>query len=1268
MSVLQLVALRLLFASSYADGKLPSPALLSGVVLAVYVVWLPFGAAFSLLAYGLTTPGVLLVSLVCLVIAGRTLARALVFPASLAVLRAGMDGEYAARMRVEVVAGLKEAEAFVLAFAVLERRAASPGGALTLPPQLAALLTGGTPPPAAVGLQPGPNGALSLDNLIRSLEACEGEDAPGPHAALLLHYAVCGRELARCAGAAVAAALAPSISRDAATTKAVASRLTQLSVVWRPAGSAFEEPDDLLTGEHGVNAATVSACAALAAADLTETLLSHAPPAPEAGQAVLAVKQALAAGQDNGSPLTVKLVLLASLACYNRLRSLLPWLQAVPHYGPGSGRARRIVAALVRPALPADAVVACIDASNAAWWRDHMPDAVASRLGLPIRWTGFAVPPPSNRPTVGARLGLPDACALAAKAALDAVLAGGAAPLWNAPADSMEEGGTRAHPAAPILVPGVPAAGSTAGADAGGPLTVVTAGLREMGKAAASALDGVWHALTVTHASAPVLGPSFLRCELQVRAAARQVWIAAPRGGLQKLLEARLPPHQIDALVIPSAATASAWSGAAVVKPLTPAALGGSPVEDAFALLVAEASPAEAPPAVEEVGVATFRLHAPVVVILCAPNAGRYEHALRHNDWCSVYGSAVCGSVSPVVEPSACLGADVILWNYRGVGRSMGSPTMRGMQTDITAIIAWARRHASPSARVVVHGESLGGLAACWVGGQGGADAIVADRTFSSLPAMAQVMMGTWAAVALASFYPGLRVVSTTAWMGRAGSASPLVPRLLLSDPADGVIAWKASLAADVALKMVMGKPRALGDENGDEETPKGVLASIGAGAKAAGRGMHSAVVGAGRGVLRSFSRLIERGADAGDHSSDAPPGGAEQDAVADEVASVAISVGPPTSQADLLRRYQSATGHLHYFLLHMGLVTVGTFARSQLEGAGLRVGAEEATSSAPAVDIFAPQPVEAPPTPVSARIPPSASALTALLSGRGLGDLPRASPAYAAAVDEAYGGVEGRLRGIVGMAILTAGASCSKAEGLVSAAVANGVFPLSAAVGTDSGEFSGRFQATFGAGAVTAVLAGITNGVGQTLAEAVAPQLSDGPLAGLAATRSWAAAGLVWGWVAQAGRGPLAEVAAGMRPSPRPGAGTPFVLDTPLVGLGKPTPYLEAHHETGLESARRRLQAMLASALSSSGASQPPARAGPTVPTDTRVLQEAIAVVTGLQELQAAWVSSQPPEAATLAGALCSRAGVLVPLSCGHNMPLSARESSVVISALRTL
>jgi fermentation-respiration switch protein FrsA (DUF1100 family) len=91
-----------------------------------------------------------------------------------------------------------------------------------------------------------------------------------------------------------------------------------------------------------------------------------------------------------------------------------------------------------------------------------------------------------------------------------------------------------------------------------------------------------------------------------------------------------------------------------------------------------------------------------------------------------------------LVAPFRRLGAAVMLFDYRGYGKSEGSPSEAGVLADARAARAWlAKRAGVAENKIVLFGESLGGGVAVDLAAEDGAGGLVLLSTFTSLPDVA---------------------------------------------------------------------------------------------------------------------------------------------------------------------------------------------------------------------------------------------------------------------------------------------------------------------------------------------------------------------------------------------------------------------------------------------------------------------------------------------------------------------------------------------------
>ena len=87
------------------------------------------------------------------------------------------------------------------------------------------------------------------------------------------------------------------------------------------------------------------------------------------------------------------------------------------------------------------------------------------------------------------------------------------------------------------------------------------------------------------------------------------------------------------------------------------------------------------------------------------------------------------------------VGVSVMLFDYRGYGRSEGQPSEAGVLADARAARAWlAKREGIAERQIVLMGRSLGGGVAVDLAATDGARALVLESTFTSTPNVAQTM------------------------------------------------------------------------------------------------------------------------------------------------------------------------------------------------------------------------------------------------------------------------------------------------------------------------------------------------------------------------------------------------------------------------------------------------------------------------------------------------------------------------------------------------
>jgi fermentation-respiration switch protein FrsA (DUF1100 family) len=143
------------------------------------------------------------------------------------------------------------------------------------------------------------------------------------------------------------------------------------------------------------------------------------------------------------------------------------------------------------------------------------------------------------------------------------------------------------------------------------------------------------------------------------------------------------------------------------------------------------------------------------------------------------------------------LNVSIFSFDYRGYGRSEGSPNERGVLLDSAAAHEWLAKRANvPAGNLVLMGRSLGGAAAVDLAAERGARGLILQNTFSSLPDVAAprfwflpvrlVMKTQYRSAEKIKRYPGPLLQSH----GTADSIIPYAVGRRLYDAAPGEKTW----------------------------------------------------------------------------------------------------------------------------------------------------------------------------------------------------------------------------------------------------------------------------------------------------------------------------------------------------------------------------------------------------------------------------------------------------------------------------------------------
>lgn len=104
--------------------------------------------------------------------------------------------------------------------------------------------------------------------------------------------------------------------------------------------------------------------------------------------------------------------------------------------------------------------------------------------------------------------------------------------------------------------------------------------------------------------------------------------------------------------------------------------------------------------------------------------------------FCHGNGEHVAWLADDVLELQERFGVNVLVFDYRGYGKSQGSPGEDGILMDADAIYAWlVEKHSNAPIehQIILWGRSLGGAVAIHLAATRGCDLLILDRTFDSM-------------------------------------------------------------------------------------------------------------------------------------------------------------------------------------------------------------------------------------------------------------------------------------------------------------------------------------------------------------------------------------------------------------------------------------------------------------------------------------------------------------------------------------------------------
>ncbi len=155
----------------------------------------------------------------------------------------------------------------------------------------------------------------------------------------------------------------------------------------------------------------------------------------------------------------------------------------------------------------------------------------------------------------------------------------------------------------------------------------------------------------------------------------------------------------------------------------------------------------------------------PPVVLFCHGNAGNISHRLE------------------TAEYLLALGVSVLLFDYRGYGKSGGSPSEENLYADAKAAYEWLVREKGFRAEdIVLFGRSLGGAVAIEVARQMPCRGLVVESSFTSAEEMAKKMF---------PFVPGLKYGLRYSFHSLQKIPAVSCPVLVTHSPDDEIVPYE---------------------------------------------------------------------------------------------------------------------------------------------------------------------------------------------------------------------------------------------------------------------------------------------------------------------------------------------------------------------------------------------------------------------------------------------------------------------------------------------
>lgn len=171
--------------------------------------------------------------------------------------------------------------------------------------------------------------------------------------------------------------------------------------------------------------------------------------------------------------------------------------------------------------------------------------------------------------------------------------------------------------------------------------------------------------------------------------------------------------------------------------------------------------------------------------ILCNPNAMNYQHMINYPH--AFYMKYFLNRQ-----------INILVWNYRGYGRTQGSPDPDSIKKDAEQVFHFLKTRVGVRGKIGIYGRSLGCIAACHLHEY--VDMVIADRGFSDLWTVANRKFYSELSMYLFKYLSfGWQANNDFNYITQNDNSRPPSYKVLLQDKNDEIVNFPSSLMVGVA-------------------------------------------------------------------------------------------------------------------------------------------------------------------------------------------------------------------------------------------------------------------------------------------------------------------------------------------------------------------------------------------------------------------------------------------------------------------------------------